>query len=166
MTDAIVDQLADAIIADLNAQTWSQTCTFSVHDCPELLIEKISRSAGLVGYVVPEGWDEGTELTRAREGVDEYGLWLVVARKLADDNADDRTSGADQTERRALRYFVEEVRKRLKGRRLTCTGGDSALWKRAGQLAEGNREPWPFFLKHKIADPGLFLSGTYLVYSV
>lgn len=166
MTDAIVDQLADAIIADLNAQTFSKACTFAVHDHPDVIIELLDRTAGVVGYVVPTGWDEGTEMSRARESVDEYGFWLVIAKKLESDDEDDRTAGADQTERRALRYFVEEVRKRLKGSRLTCTGGDSALWVRAGTVAkDGNM--WPLMNEKFIASgPGMFVSGTFLVYAV
>lgn len=165
MTDAIVDQIADAIIADLNAQTFSKTCTFAVHDHPELMIENIERTAGVVGYIVPEGWDEGAELSRDRCGIDEYGLFLVIAKKLESDDGDNRTAGTDQTERRALRYFVQEVRQRLKGRRVTCADGDSALWMRAGNVAK-NGDMWPLFKKDAIAKPGLFMSGTFLVYAV
>ena len=166
MTDAIVDQLADAIVGDLNAQTFSKSCTFEANDYPEILIDALSRDSGVVGYVVPEAWNEGTELSRARLGVDEYGLWIVIAKKLENDSNDDRAVGSDQTERRALRYFVQEVRQRLRGRRLTCADGDTALWRRAGTSSSNANDPWPLMAKQRIAKPGIFLSGTYVVYAV
>lgn len=166
MSDAIIDQLADKIATDLTGHTWSQACTFTVNDDPELVLADIEAVSGVACYVVPDAWDESSERDRLGFGQDEYGLWLVVAKKLADDTVGGRSAEDDQAERRALRYLVEELRTFLRRQNRVAYNAenDTALWQRAGNRKD--EKLWPWMNKEAIRQRGLFLSGTYLVYAV
>lgn len=166
VSNALIDDLADKLVTDLTDHTWSKTVTVTAHDDPELSIEALAAASGVVVYVVADSWDETSDRDRLGFGAEEYGLWLVVAQKLADDTVAGRAAVDDQVERRELRYLVEEMRVFLrKQNRITINAnGDTALWQRAGNRKD--EKLWPWMNKEAIRQRGLFLSGTYLVYAV
>jgi hypothetical protein len=165
MPTAVIHELADAIAAELEDGSYSLECDFAVHDAPELAIESLTDADDVRCWLIPQGWTE--EVAARHLGMmGDFGLWLVVAKKLAKDDDEGRATGDDQTEIRALTYLVQELREALRGRRLTYNAdGDTALWRRAGAQDGGNR-PWPYVAKASLAEKGLFLSATYLVYAV
>lgn len=157
---AVIHQLADALVAELAAQAFSLPCSFTANDLPELVLDRLSAADGLVGFVVAEAWnEEGQE-------PDEFGLWLVLAKKLSSTDKPSREAGSEKSELRALVRLVEEVRGFLHNRRITydAVNNRSALWRRAGNMAEG-KPLWPIMAKHRVLEANLFVSGTYLVYA-
>lgn len=156
MTLAVIHQIADALVTEL--QSFSARCTFVANDLPELVLDDLTAADGLVGYIAAESWnEEGQE-------PDEFGLWLVIAKKLGSADEPSRTAGDEKSELRELVRFVEEVRAWLHARRIAYDGIKTALWRRAGNYQAGNRQ-WSIMAKHRIIEANLFVSGTFLLYA-
>lgn len=102
MADAPLARLADAITTEINAQSWSQSCTATRVYLPLVDLDDLST---LAVHVVPARQTD-TRIDRSQEQTD-YTIDIFVAKETAD----------DQDANDALLYLLHEMHRHFRGTR-------------------------------------------------